>query len=205
MSLIRSACCARRMRCVNVAPYSVTSGRYQVFVDQRSGNSVYALHLGADHVYLLELSNPISTGEANIASSELEKSGDLRISFHRGSFSGPGAQAHSARCAALVVSGIQGDVIDSFRRAQRIPGLKQASEMLIRSEETEDDMAFSRRVQDELAKLDSSLAGRVVVTPSLTHAHPQERERYLAAEPLRWDLSTRCDVLARLGQTGYPV
>ena len=77
--------------------------------------------------------------------------------------------------------------------------------MLIRLEETEDDMAFSRRVQAELAKLDSSIASRVVVTPSLTHAHPRERERYLAAEPLRWEMPTRCDVLARLGQTGYPV
>ncbi len=182
-----------------------TSGHYQVFVDQHSGNSVYALRLGADRIYLLELSNAISTGEANIASSELENSGDLRISFHRGSFSGPGAQEHSARCAALVISGIQGDVIDSFRRAQRIPDLKQASEMLIRLEETEDDIAFSRRVQDELAKLDSDVANRVVLTPSLTHAHPQERKLYLAAEPLRWGMPTRCDVLARLGQTGYPV
>ena len=182
-----------------------TSGYYQVFVDQYSGNSVYGLRLGADRTYLLELSNPISTGEANIASSELEYSGDLRISFHRGSFVGPGAQEHSARCAALVVAGIQGDVIESFERAQHIPNLKQASEMLIRLEETEDDIAFSRRVQDELTKLDPTIGGRVVLTPSLTDVHPQERTHYLAAAPLRWALPTRRDVLARLGQTGYPV
>ena len=47
---------------------------------------------GRERLYLLELSDPISAGEANIASSEVERTGDLRISFSPGgSFSAPGA------------------------------------------------------------------------------------------------------------------
>ena len=91
-----------------------TSGHYQVFVDQHRGNSLYALRLGQERLYLLELSDPISAGEANIAGSEVDRTGDLRISFHRGSFSAPGAVDHAAHCAALVVLDIQRDVIESF-------------------------------------------------------------------------------------------
>jgi CRP-like cAMP-binding protein len=182
-----------------------TSGNYQIFIDQCRGSAVYALRLGEHQLYLLEMLDPISAGEANIASSELVTSGDLRISFHRGSFSDPGAREYAARSAAIIVDDIQKDVIRSFIRSTVSPGLKPASEMMILLEETEDDVSFPQMVQHELIKLDPNVADRVRVTPSLKHVHSQERERYLAAEPIPWGLQARHDLLAHMGQAGYPI
>jgi hypothetical protein len=181
-----------------------TSGHYQVFVDQFRGNSIYALRLGKERLFLLEMSDPISAGEANIAGSELDPTGDLRVSFHRGAFHDPGAQEHAARCAALVILDIQRDVIESFQRVLPTPGVKKADEMLILLEETEDDVSFAQRVHAELAKLNPGVAQSVRVTPSLTYVHPQERGRYLAAAPLVWEARLRGELILCMGKTGYP-
>ncbi len=181
-----------------------TSGHYQVFVDQFRGNSIYALRLGKERLYMLEMSDPISAGEANIASSELDHAGDLRVSFHRGSFRGPGAQQHAAYCAALVILDIQRDVIESFERAVPGPVLKHADDMLILLEETEDDIYFAPMVHEELVKLNPLVAQSVRLTPSLTYAHPQERGRYLAAAPIDWAPRPRRELLVHMEQTGYP-
>ena len=111
---LRALRCADALRQRGTA--LATSAGYEIFVDHRSGSAVYALRLGGDQLHLLEMSDPISAGEANIASSELDPAGDLRISFHRGDFSGPGAQEHAAYSAAYVIHDIQSDVIDSFVR-----------------------------------------------------------------------------------------
>jgi|GEM_PF-669871 len=179
-----------------------TSGHYQIFVDRRSGNALYALRLDQDRLFLLELSDRISAGEANIASSELEPSGDLRISFHRGHFSAAGASAYAARCAAQVVFDIQSDVIESFRRAANAPDLKPLAEVAILLEETDDDITFAQMVQNELVKLAPGQSVRV--TPSLTHVQSAERARYLAAQPLPWGADLRRDLLAHLAHSGYP-
>ena len=180
-----------------------TSGHYQVFVDRHRGNSLYALRLSRERLYLLELSDPISAGEANIASSEVERTGDLRISFHRGSFSAPGAIDHAARCAALVVLDIQRDVIESFERTNTPRELKPATEMVIYLEETEDDPAFVHLVKQEIARLDAGIADRVRPTPSLATVSPEERARYLAAQPLAWALPLRQELLAHMARTGF--
>lgn len=183
----------------------VTSGGYPVFVDQATGSNVYALRLEEDQLYLLEAPNIIGAGEANIASSELEPSGDLRISFHRGSFSAPGATEYAAHTAAFVLNDIQRDILRSFIRTAHDPALRPASELLILLEETDDNPAFVQQVNSELRLLDPTVADRVRLTPSLTNAHPLERDRYLAAEPLNWGLQTRRELLARMGQSGCPV
>jgi len=86
-----------------------TSGNYEVFVDQRTSHAVYALRLGAAQLFLLEVPERISAGEANMASSELDKAGNLRISFHHGAFSDQDAVLNAAYSAALVVNDIQSD------------------------------------------------------------------------------------------------
>ncbi|MEZ4719934.1 MAG: hypothetical protein R2851_28180 [Caldilineaceae bacterium] len=181
-----------------------TSGHYQVFVDQHRGNAVYALRLDADRLFALELSDPISAGEANVAGTELDPAGDLRISFHRGAFRNPGATEHAARCAALVILDIQQDVIDSFRRATDVPGLKGADDIAILVEETDDNAEFARMVQRAVAAIDPAGAARIRVTPSLSRVQPTERARYLAAAPVTWDVTTRRELLDRLGRTGHP-
>lgn len=189
-----------------------TSAGYEIFVDHRSGNAVYALRLGGDKLYLLEMSDPISAGEANIASSELDPAGDLRISFHRGAFSDQSAQEHAARSAAQVIHDIQSDVIDSFIRTpdgkqaqEDEPGMKSAGEMEILLEDADDALSFTEMVKHELAEMDPLVHARVRLVPSLKEANYLERERYLAAEPLAWSLEMRRDLLANMSQAGHPV
>lgn len=180
-----------------------TSGQYQVFVDQHHGNAIYALRLGAAKLFMLELSDPISAGEANIASTELDLTGDLHISFHRGLFRNPGATEHAAHCAARIVLDIQSDVIDSFQRATPSTDLKDAREMAILLEETNDHAPFVQMVKTALAALEPASAARVRFMPSMANASPAERTRYLAAAPTTWDMSTRRYLLAQLAQSGH--
>ena len=182
----------------------MTSGGYQIFVDQCRGSAVFAFRLGENQQYMLEIRDLISVGEANIAGSELEQSGDLRISFHRGYFSGPGATRFAAKGAAVVVNDIQADVIWSFLRTTDYVGLKNAADMLILLEETEDDVSFTQMVKEELFMLDTAVAERVRLTPSLKLAPELERARYLAAKPLTWGLAARRELLARMAAAGYP-
>lgn len=186
-----------------------TSGGYDVFVDRHSANAIYALRLGDDQLFLLELDEKISAGEANIASSELDPAGDLRISFHRGAFTGPGAVDHAVECAAAVILDIQQDVIGSFERpavaGQAAGGLKQAADMCILLEECGDNPQFAIQVQQALLRLAPNVGQRVHVVPSLKNTSDLERRLYLAAEPLDWSLSMRQDLLWRVGQTGQVV
>ncbi len=181
-----------------------TSGHYQVFVDQYEGNAIYALRLGRERLYLLELADPVSAGESNIASTELDPTGDLRVSFHRGVFRNPGATERAAYCAALVLFDIQRDVIESFERIDVPAGLKPAVDAAILLEDTEDNAAFVQLVQERVAQLDAACAARIASTPSLTNVHAGERARYLAAKPMHWQMTKRRALLARMGRTGYP-
>lgn len=183
-----------------------TSGGYEIFVDQQTANAVFALRLGDDRLYLLRGLSPISAGEANLASSEMDPGGHLRISFHRGGFSSGGAVAYAAACAAKVIQDIAADVITSFERpahdASR-PWAQRAATMKIFLEETDDNLAFATLVCEQLAQGSPTLGQRVVIVPSLEQASALERDRYLEGEPVLWDRAARQQLLARVGESGH--
>jgi hypothetical protein len=181
-----------------------TSGGYEIFVDQQTADAVYALRLGADRLYLLRLPTPISAGEANLASSELDTDGNVRVSFHRGAFATAAATARAARAAAAVLCDIKADIIDSFRYDAGAPvGRKAATAMQMLLETTPDNPSFARLVRDELLAQEPDLP--VVVVPSLKLAAEGERRRYLSGEPVDWDEETRRQFLARMAQAGHRV
>jgi hypothetical protein len=182
-----------------------TSGQYEIFIDQRSGNAVYAFRPDAEHLYLLELHDPVAVGEANLSSCQLEAGGDLRVSFHHGRFRDAGAAVRVAGAVALVLDSIHGDAIESFDRGGRAAeGLKLASALRILIEVPDDDTVFATLVRDALARLNPRAAARVRLAPSLSDATPQERARYLAAEEADWDLDRRREILANAARTGHP-
>ena len=76
--------------------------------------------------------------------------------------------------------------------------------MEILLEDTDDALAFIEMVKRKLAEMDPQVNARVRLVPSLKEAHSLERERYLAAEPLAWDLETRRNLLANMSQAGHP-
>lgn len=183
-----------------------TSGGYEISVNQRTGNAVYALRQQDKRLFLFESPDPVSAGEANIASSELEPAGDVRISFVRGAFPTVEATRRAIHCAAIVVHDIQSDIIGSFQREgafQATPDLKPATAMRILLEESDDD--FASRVRQELTRRYPDLLATVEVVPSLQLASALERALYQAAEAITWDPGKQREVLARIGQSGHRV
>ncbi len=185
-----------------------TSGEYEVFIDQHSANAIYALRPDDDRLFLLEVSEYLSAGEANVASSEVEHDGNLRISFHRGQFGTPDTILHAAYCAALVVNDIQMDVLDSFQLASAetdtaAPNLKAAADIQILLESVDDNVEFAELVKRELRIINPPAAGRTRVVPSLQNTSELERTRYLAADVLDWDMERRCAALERIAASGH--
>ena len=183
-----------------------TSGGYQVFVSQQSANAVFALKKGADEqLFLLEADRAFSSGEANVASSELSPQGDLRISFHRGSFASAGALQRAVRSVAMVINDIQSDVITSFKRAQPEPGLKRADEMRILLEGVDDNSDFAALVAEEIMRSNLDLAGRCLPVPSLQNMSDLERNRYLHAAAPNWEFERRQRFLAGVSASGHKI
>jgi CRP-like cAMP-binding protein len=185
-----------------------TSGGYEVFVDQSAANALFALRLGEDELFLLELSDRLAAGEANIASSELDRDGNLRISFHRGAFPDQETTRQAAYNAALIVNDIQADAIESFRRpagpvSDAIGRLKTAEEMEILLEGVADNPEFATLVSGELARINPQAARCTRCVPSMQAASPFELARYLQAEALDWDLDTRRQALERIAKSGH--
>ncbi len=190
-----------------------TSGGYQIFLNQQTGNAIYALKKGDDEMLLLlEIDRPIATGEANLAGSELTVDGDLRVSFFRGAFGSPAAQRFAIHSAAFIVNDMQADVIGSFAGASAATAAgaaqkqrKSAEGMRILLEGVDDDPAFANLVAEELVRVNPQLQGRVKPVPSLQNMSELERNRYLAASDLAWDMAERCQVLERIAVSGHKI
>jgi len=183
-----------------------TSGGYEIFMDQASARAIVALTMAENQLFFLAVSDPVSAGEANIAASELDGACDLRIAFHRGRFTNPGAIEYAISCAAHVVDDIQQDVINSFLRPRdesAAADLKPAAAIRILLEETDDQPDFAEQVQAQLGQRDSALAASVQVAPSLQQTTEMERARYLAAPPLTWTPAQCQHFLTQVATTGY--
>ena len=174
-----------------------TSAGYEIFVDQKSANAIYALR-SADNeeLYLLESKKPINAGEANLASSELDKDGNLRVSFHRGAFQNPKITQKAAYNAAITIDDIQADTLQSFIRNTALdhtvfPAPKKASEAIkISIEGVDDNENFANLVCDTLRKLSPGITDRLQTTISLQGAELKEVRRYLNGTDLRMRFKT---------------
>jgi hypothetical protein len=182
-----------------------TSGNYEVFVDQRTSNAIYALRLDEEHLYLLEIPDRISAGEANIASSELDQQGNLRISFHHGMFSDQATILNAAYSAALVVNDIQTDVIESLQRPADTAqtALRSPADIHILIESVDDNPAFANLLCQQLDILNPAAARQARIVASLQASSALERMRYLRSVDLNWDLACRQEMLRKIEQYGH--
>ena len=180
-----------------------TSGGYEIFASQKTGNCIIALWLGGKRLFLMELpDNPYGAGEANIASSEFDSEGNLRISFHRGAFESQEAQNRSAHSTGYVLSDFLLDTVDSFCRAEPTPSVKTSKEIFILLESTDDDPQYAELVQKQLCQLNPNFAEQIRITPSLRSASELERTCYLKAKDLDWDTGQRQDLLDKINRSG---
>lgn len=183
-----------------------TSAGYEIFINQQTAEAVYALRLGADELYLLELNEPIAASEALVAASQLDAAGNLRIALQQGAFPNAEVTRRAARYAALVTNDIQGDVVSSFVRPPDESWLlPKTAAMGILIEETADNPDFGALVLEELAARNPQAAARGRLTPSLQDADPAEAARYLAGAPLTWSAAQKREFLDRVAASGHRV
>ena len=197
----------RALRCADAfrqrGTVEKTSGGYEMYTSQKTGNCVIALRLGGDRLYLMELpNNPDGAGESNIASSEFNQEGNLRISFHRGAFENQEAQNRSAHSTAYVISDLLRDSVDSFWRAKPVPSMKTSKDIQILLESTDDDPYFAELVREQLCRLDPKVADQIQIVPSLKNISESERARYLAAKELEWNTGQRQSILDKMNHAG---
>jgi len=182
-----------------------TSAGFQIFVDRKTANCVHAISDNSSgRMFLLETDDLISSGEANIASTELSEKGDLRVSFERGDFMSESAVKYAVEAAAYVINDIQADVITSFVRNKIDTRLKPAASMMILIDETEDNPDFSYLVAEALEKRYPALSGRCQVIISTKNATETERNIYYAGTKLNWFQQEKDQLLRNLAETGHP-
>lgn len=184
-----------------------TSGGYEIFVSRLTGKGVYAFMSPEGQLYLLEDSDPMSAGEANIAASEIDTRGDMRVAFHRGSFDTHEGLSFAVNAAATVVGDMFEDILHSFDRppGEKPEGLKPVTSCNVLLEETDDFPEFATRVIERLETRYPALRGRAQLTSSLRDASDRERALYLDATPVDWPVDERREWLNRLGRAGQLV
>ena len=200
----------RALRCADAfrqrGTVEKTSGGYEIYASQKTGDCVIALRLGGNRLYLMELpNNPDGAGESNIASSEFSLEGNLRISFHRGAFDNPEAQNRSAHSTAYVINDFLRDTVDSFWRAKPIHSVKASKEIQVLLESTDDDPHFVELVQEQLCQLNPKVSDQIQIVPSLRNVSESERARYLGAKELDWDMPQRQSVLDKINNAGQKI
>lgn len=182
-----------------------TSGQYEIFIDQRTANAIYALRLEDERLFLLDVPDYVGAGEANIASSEVDREGNLRISFHRGAFGAAEALQRALYSAALIVNDLHSDVIESFVRPSksRSPRSKRAEEMEILLEDVDDNLDFADQVAEQLKRINPHAAAHTRTVPSLKNVSDAERTRYLEAGALTWNNAERREALQQIARAGH--
>jgi len=166
-----------------------TSAGYEIFVDQLTGHAIFALRSQDNkRLFLLEGQKPLNAGEANIASSEVDKVGNLRISFHWGLFADAEATQRAVFNAATAVEDIQADVLQSFvgvKEGEDANSFRSVEDVSILLEQADDNPRFAGQVREALYRRNPALQGKVKLVASLHDADLQEVLRYLAGDDIR--------------------
>ena len=180
------------------------TGDHQIFLDHHSASAIFAVQ-AEQKLFLLESKNTLLAGEVNLSSTEFTQAGDLRISFYRGQFSDEQATKQAVFNAAFAINEVQIDMIGSFVHAPGPDYLKQFDPAYILLENCDDNPDFSSQVQEQLILLNPTLKDIVRIVPSLQNSPEAERNRYLSAKELDWDLKTQNEILDKIADSGHKI
>ena len=166
-----------------------TSGGFELCMDAETARAVCTLRPATgDAAYVITYDDDRGAGEANIRSAFVTPRGDLRIAFHRGAFATKDAALRAAASVAGVIVDIQADVIPSFGGAAvgggLLPPVRAINDVKIQLERPDDRPDFADQVAALVARLDPSLAGRLVTVADTEGAAPEEQRRFFGAERL---------------------
>lgn len=186
-----------------------TSGNYQIFIDQKTANAIYALQNANNEMYLLEGNKPINAAEANLASVNITHQGDLHFSFYRGQFASETAIRQAADNLIVLIEDIQADVLDSFFRPKKSLAtighyMKKNQPTYILLESTEDNPHFTSLLAAILEKTHPELSSLIKRVPAIQNAPDGERKRYLAGEMVT-DVDFKQQVLTQIAKQGHKI
>jgi hypothetical protein len=187
-----------------------TTAGYEIFIDVETGRAVFSLRTSVgNRLFLLRVDSPFSAGEANVRKAVVTPNGDLRISFHRGRFSSPTAEAAACDATARVVADIGSDVLGAFEVRRPSPDLppprRDPRGMRVELERPADEPAFAERVGEAAARSDPLLLERVFVVADLENASSAERARYFEGIPIAAESEEAGEILDALGDHGMRV
>lgn len=175
-----------------------TSANYQMIVDYKTADVVYALTLKNGRNYLLAMDNPINAGEANLSWSDFSPDGSLCFAFYHGLFGSPVAQTKAEKQAAMVINDIQSDVLGSLSK----PGKK----MKILLEQPQDNPDFVYGVKNKILQEGNKIYGPIYIIPCLKNCSSIERSRYLSGSMTeKWSDAKKQRILKNIGKMGYRV
>lgn len=183
-----------------------TSAQFQIFVDQFTADAIYALSDKDGRMYFLELGDPISSGEANLASVCFTKEGDIRFEFHRGYFHTKEAMNKGADYLALLVSQLDYDVSDTFNRdTNEQDAFKPLKRPKLLLENTDDDPEFTQLLVQKLFSVKAELHETVEVVPSLKYITANEYKYYVNGEIVSWNDAERNEFLKKIAASGHKI
>ncbi len=185
-----------------------SSGNYQIFLDQVTGNAIYSI-IHHDQNFLLEAKKTTIAGDANIAATDFTEDGDLRVAFHRGTFMDATALERVTFNVAVTINGLHEEMVESFSRPEGAPASadyhKKHQSINILLESTDDNPHFTSLIAQQLEYMDPSLKGKIILVPSLQNTSPLERDRYLQAKDLEWTFKEKQDLLEKIEKSGHKI
>jgi hypothetical protein len=182
-----------------------TSAQYQVFVNQFTADAIYALSDKEGRMYFLELGDPISSGEANLASVGFTKEGDIRFEFHRGYFHSPEAEAKGVGYLTSLVAQLDYDVSDTFTRGGTCDHFKPLKRPQLLLESTDDEPYFTQKLLASLIALKADFKNTATVVPSLKFIPHGECQHYLDGLIINWSDAQKKAFLKRIAAGGHKV
>jgi len=127
------------------------------------------------------------------------------LSFHRGAYDSNEAYHNAVYATAITINDLLFDVVDSFWRKKAIRKVKNAKDIQVLLESTDDNPRFTEQVQEQLLRLNPAVQDQVQIVPSLKNVSDAEREHYLKAAELDWDTKKRKTVLENIRQAGQNI
>lgn len=186
-----------------------TAAGYEVFVDVRTGQAVYALReSGNTALHLLRVDRTYPAGEANIRVAIVTTEGHLRVAFNRGAFDTTTAQDHAIEGSAEVLVDIALDVLPSFDTVapgDLPPPRARSGSMQVFVERPSDGGRFADDVVARVRELRPELADRVRAVAGVEDAETGERDRYHRAEPVLAGTPSAVRIIAGVASRGVKV
>ncbi len=186
-----------------------TAAGYEVFIDVRTADAVYALRESDNRaLHLLRVSRAYPAGEANLRVATVTPHGELRVAVNRGAFDTPAAHDRAVEGTAEVVVDIVLDVLPSFDRIPSTdlpPPVVGAGAMHVLIERPSDRGRFADDVVGRVRELCPELGERVSAVAAVEDAEPAERERYLRAHPVGPASDQAAQILSGVAARGLNV